>query len=196
MASGARARSNRADAEREQVRDLVSKLTGARFEVVPAAASDSFPIKDIQWFMRCRNQEDIQRAPYLNSVWKLRDGPIWLESLAIGDTFTWIGSAYGEEVAADTLDMNFSDFGDKGVRRQLESKFPNAYRRIRSSELVAAEAGKKRHVDVELRSSGSKGIVVFTIAAEISDPKAGKLAKQVGACVEALREAYQGAMEL
>jgi len=196
MASGAGARSNKIEAEREQVRDLVSKLTGARFEVVPAAASDSFPIKDLQWFLRCRNQEDIQRTPYLNSVWKLRDGPIWLESLAIGDTFTWIGSAYGEEVAADTLDLNFSDFGDKGVSGQLESRFPNAYRRIRSSELVAADAGKRHHVHVELRSSGSKGIVVFTIAAQISAPKARTLSKQVGACIEALREAYQAATEL
>jgi hypothetical protein len=164
--------------------------------VVPAAVSDSFPVKDLQWFLRCRNQEDIERTPYLNSVWKLRDGPIWLESLAIGDTFAWIGSAYGEEAAADTLDLNFSGFGDKKVREQLESKFPNTYRRIRSSELVAADAGRRHHVHVELRSSGSKGIVVFTVAAQISAPKARTLAKQVGACVEALKEAYQGAMEL
>jgi len=186
----------RLEAQKEVVRDLVSKLTGARFEIVPVASSDSFPIKDLEWFLRCRNQDDVKRTPYLNSVWKLNGGAIWFESLAIGDTFAWIGSAYGEEAAAETLDLNFSDFGEKGVRAQLERRYPIAYRRISSAELVAREAGKRRHVHVELRSSGSKGIVVFTVAALIPTAKSSNLATRVGACVEALKEAHQRAMEI
>ena len=52
------------------MRETVSEATGARFEVVPPHPAFPLAVDRLEWFMRCRNQEDIAKAPYLNAVWK------------------------------------------------------------------------------------------------------------------------------
>jgi hypothetical protein len=184
------------EAQKELVRDLVSKATNARFEIIQRSVDDSFPIKDVDWFIRCRSREDIERTPYLNSVWKVKDGPVWLESLAVGDTLDWIGSSYGEEAAGETLDLNYSEFSDKKFRAGFDSRYPLVQQRIQSCELIAEEAARKHRVHLELRGSGSKGIVVFTLAVRIPAEDSVSLTRQVGAGVAALRDAYQKAKQL
>jgi len=178
-------------AQRDLIRDLVSEATNARFEIIERAEDGSFPVKGVEWFMRCRNEEDIRKTPYLNTVWKERDGPVWMESLAIGDTFDWIGSSYGEETAGNTLDLNYSEFAEKRFRSQFNAKYPLVQRRIQSCETIAVEAGRRHRVHLELRSIGSKGIVVFTLSARLSALEKASLAKRVKSSVTALREAYE-----
>jgi hypothetical protein len=178
----------------ELVTDLVSKATNAGFEIIRLSADNPLPMKDMEWFIRCRNREDIEKAPYLNSVWKGKGGPIWLESLALGDTLDWIGASYGEEAGAESLDLNYSDF-DRKFRAELERKYPLVQQRIQSCELIAEEAAKKHGVHLELRSSVSKGIAVFTLAGRISAQDSASLGKHVDACVAALRDAYAQAMQ-
>ncbi len=180
--------------EAEQVRDLVSKETGARFEVIKLSEENPLPIKDLEWFVRCRNAEDIKKTPYLNVVWKLRKGPIWLESLAIGDTFEWIEFAYGQEASGESLDLNYSDFQEKGFRKEFNTKYPLVDQRIRTAQFVAEQTSKKYKTHLELRSSGSKGIVVFTFAASVTGERPARL-KSIPAAVAALREAYQQATQ-
>jgi len=182
--------------QEELVRDLVSKATNVRFEIIQQSAGNPFPIKDVDWFIRCRNREDIERTPYLNSVWKEKDGPVWLESLAIGDTLDWIGSSYGEEAAAETLDLNYSEFSGKEFQTEFGREYPLVRQRIQSCELIAEEAAKKHGVHLELRSSGSKGIAVFTLEARMLAQDSSSLGKQVEASVAALRDAYVQTMQL
>jgi hypothetical protein len=177
------------ETQEERVRELISKATGAKFEVVTPPADHPLPISDVEWFMRCRVLEDIKKTPYLNSVWKERGGPIWLESLMLGDTFSWIESAYGEEAAVAAIDMNFSDFASKEFQAGFVKDFPLVYRRIQTYQGIAEQTAMKRKAHLELRESGSKGIVVFSLVVKIAD-KELRLEEKINAGIEALKDAY------
>jgi len=179
--------------EQDFVRETVSKATGVTFEVV--APHPAFPLAadSLKWFMRCRNREEIAKAPYLNAVWKEKSG-IWLESLALGDTIDWIEIAYGEEQASKSLDLDYSRFEDPTFEAEFARRFPIVMGRIREYEGVAATVSKKRKVDLEIRRAGSKGMLVFTLAARVDVPKAATL-KPLGSAItknaSALKEACQ-----
>jgi hypothetical protein len=177
--------------QKEFVKDLVSEATGTRFEIIQQSGEYPFPIKNLEWFVRCRNREDIERTPYLNAVWKERNGPIWLESLALGDTLEWIGSAYGDEAATESLDLNYSDFTDEKFREGFDAKYPLVNQRVQSFELIAEQISKQHKVQLELRSAGSKGIVVFTFTVRISPDGSASLEKNVRAGIAALKDAFQ-----
>ena len=173
----------------EHVRDLISKVTGARFEILSPPADHPLPVRDVEWFIRCRILEDIKKTPYLNSAWKERRGPVWLESLMLGDTFAWIESAYGEEAAVQSMDLNFSDFSSKESQARFANDLPLVYRRIQTYQGVIEQSAKKHKVHMELRESGSKGIVVFSILAKIQE-KETRLDERVEKGIGAMKEAY------
>jgi len=99
--------------EAEAVSEILSSLTGARFEV--SNTPDDFRNQSInpRWFVMCKGMRQARGIPYVNEAWKQHDGTIWLESLPLGDTIDWIEVAYGEEAAAKSIDVNYSDFGSK-----------------------------------------------------------------------------------
>jgi hypothetical protein len=180
--------------EAELVRGLVSKATDARFEAVQPPPDHPLPIQNLAWFIRCRKLEDIEKTRYLNTVWKERDGPIWLESLAVGDTMGWIESAYGQESAISSLDLDYSQFPSKEFQTEFKVKFPSVCERIAAYEEIAARVSKKRGVQIELRPNGSKGIVVFTLAAKIQARDQGALSEEILTNVEALKDVFAETM--
>ncbi len=180
--------------EKEFVRETVSEATGAHFEVVEPHPAFPLPVEKLEWFMRCRNKEEIAKTPYLNAVWKERGGGIWLESLAVGDTVDWIELAYGDEVADKSLDLDFSSMVDPKFREELGRRFPIVMGRIKAYEQTAARVGKKSKVHLELRRAGSKGMLVFTLAAVVKSPKGAStasLASAIRKSVSALKEAHE-----
>jgi hypothetical protein len=185
--------------EEELVRETVSEATGARFEVVPPHPAFPLAVDRLEWFMRCRNQEDIAKAPYLNAVWKEKRTGIWLESLAVGDTIDWIELAYGDEKAGESLDLDYSRFEDPSFQETFKQRFPIVMARIREYEQVAADVSKRRKARLEIRRAGSKGMLVFTVAALVQAPKRASLATVASALrknVSAMKEAYQQISEL
>jgi hypothetical protein len=182
--------------EAEAVRETLSKLTGAKFEL--SNTPDDFRNLSInpRWFVRCKEMVKARNIPYVNEAWKQQDGAIWLESLPLGDTIDWIEAAYGEEAAAKSIDVNYSDFGSKKFQAEFSSEYPLVYQRIQTYEEVAERVSKLWKVHVELRNSGSKGIVVFTFAAKFTDPDAKSLSKKIETGVGALKEAYTQAMQV
>jgi len=180
--------------EEEFVREAVSKATGVHFEVI--APNPAFPlaVDRLKWFMRCRNKEEIAQAPYLNALWKEKGEGIWLESLAIGDTIDWIELAYGEEKASASLDTDYSYFEEPSFQADFNQKFPIVMGRIREYEQVAADVSKKRKVHLKIRRAGSKGMLVFTVAALVQSPKGApqaSLGSTLKKNVAALKEAYE-----
>ena len=192
-AAPARKRKAPKTTEQEFVRQEVSKATGVNFEVVPPHPAFPLAVDHLDWFMRCRNKDEIDKVPYLNAVWKERGVGIWLESLAIGDTIDWIEIAYGEQKATDSLDIDYSRFNDSSFQEDFKQKFPIVMGRIKEYEQAAAENSKKRKVHLEIRRAGSKGMLVFTIAALVKLPK-GASQRSLGLALKknvvALKEAY------
>ncbi len=179
--------------EQDLVKETVSKATGVHFEVVAPHPAFPLAVDRLDWFMRCRNRDEIPLAPYLNAIWKERGVGIWLESLALGDTIDWIELAYGEEQAGKSLDLDYSRFDDPAFQAEFKEKFPIVLERIREYEAVAAGISKKRGVHVEIRRAGSKGMLVFAVAARVETARGASQAVQRNALrkgVSALREAY------
>jgi len=179
--------------EKEFVRQEVSDATRVNFEVVAPHPAFPLAVDHLEWFMRCRNKDEIAKAPYLNAVWKERGTGIWLESLAIGDTIDWIELAYGDQRASDSLDIDYSRFEDPSFQEDFKQKFPIVMGRIREYAHAVEETSKKRKVHLEIRRAGSKGMLVFTIATVVKIPK-GASQRSLGFAlrknVSALKEAY------
>ena len=185
--------------EQEFVRDTVSEAAGVHFQVV--APHPAFPLAAdrLEWFMRCRNGEEIAKAPYLNAVWKERGAGIWLESLAVGDTVDWIELAYGDEKVGESLDIDYSRFDDPSFQQDFSQRFPIVMRRIREYEQIAADISKKRKVKLQIRRAGSRGMLVFTVAALVQSPKGATHASLKSALkknVAALKETHQQIAQL
>lgn len=179
--------------EQEFVRETVSKATGVHFEVVPPHPAFPLAVDRLDWFMRCRNKDEITKAPYLNAVWKEKGVGVWLESLAVGDTVDWIELAYGDEKVGESLDIDYSRFEDKSFQESFNQRFPIVMERIREYEQAAAAVSKRRKVQLQIRRAGSKGMLVFTVAALVRTRKGASLASLGSAITKsasALREAY------
>jgi hypothetical protein len=179
--------------EEEFVRETVSKATGVHFEVVAPHPAFPLAVDKLEWFMRCRNKDEIARAPYLNTVWKEKGVGLWLESLAVGDTIDWIELAYGEERAGESLDIDYSQFDDPSFQAEFSRKFPIVLGRIREYEEAVAAISKRKRCNLEIRRAGSKGMLVFTIAARVDMPKRAtrrELSSAIVKSVSALKEAY------
>src|SRR5947207_9166141 len=117
--------------EQGVVRQAILEATGASFDVVAPNPAFPLPVDSLEWFMRCRNKDEIEAAPYLNTVWKEKSGRVWLESLALGDTIDWIELAYGEERAAASLDLDYSRFDEEWFQSDFNRRFPIIMARIR-----------------------------------------------------------------
>ena len=184
--------------EQDFVRETLSRAAGVTFEVVAPNPAFPFAVDILKWFMRCRNKDEIAQVPYLNAAWK-DNGGIWLESLALGDTIDWIEIAYGEEQASKSLDLDYSRFEEKSFEEEFATKFPVVMGRIREYEGVAAVVSKRMRVQLEIRRAGSKGMLVFTLAAHVPTPK-GPSPRSLGSAltknVDALKQAYQGIEKL
>jgi len=183
--------------EKELVRQAIWEATDAHFDVVAPNPAFPLPVDSLEWFMRCRNKDEIEAAPYLNTAWKEKSGRIWLESLALGDTIDWIELAYGEERAAASLDLDYSRFDDQWFQSEFNRRYPIVMARIREYEGVVADISKARRVRLEIRRAGSKGMLLFTIAAHIDRPKGAGLESLRAAIkknASALKEAYEAIM--
>jgi hypothetical protein len=197
--TGSVGRGNAKASEQEFVRDTVSEAAGVHFEAV--APHPAFPLAAdrLEWFMRCRNGEEIAKAPYLNAVWKERGVGIWLESLAVGDTVDWIEIAYGDEKVGESLDIDYSRFDDPSFQDDFTQRFPIVMRRIREYEQIAADISKKRSVKLQIRRAGSRGMLVFTVAALVESPKSASresLGSALKKSVSALKETYEQISQL
>ncbi len=181
------------------VKEALLNSTGAHFEVVAPHPAFPLAVDSLEWFMRCRNRDEITEAPYLNAVWKEKGGRIWLESLAVGDTIDWIELAYGDEKATQSLDLDYSQFQDKSFQAEFSRRFPIVMGRIKEYEDVVAGISKKERVRMEIRRAGSKGMLVFTIAARVDRPKGAgpqSLRSAIERNVSAMKEAYEAIAQL
>lgn len=190
---GTTARKPARTGERELVLETVSEATGVRFEIVAPHPAFPLPVDRIEWFMRCRDREGIEKAPYLNAAWKEKEGTVFLESLAVGDTVDWIDLAYGEEQAGKSLDIDYSRLEDPEFREEFSTRFPVVMDRIKEYEEAVAGVAKKTGTRLEIRRAGSKGILIFTIAARVKPRKGASeswLRSAITKSASALKEAY------
>lgn len=183
--------------EAEVVRDLVSEVTGAKFEVVSPPPGFPLPTKRVEWLVRCRSLPDIERVPYVNTVWREAKGPVWLESLVLGDSVDWIGLAYGPDMADESLNLDYARMDDPEFKAELGKRYPLVLERLERYSGIAERVSSKTKTDLEVRRAGSGGMVVFTLAARmnVARPSRASLLRGVRASVGALQAAYSDILE-
>jgi hypothetical protein len=181
--------------EAETVRDEITRLTGARFEIGPPP--DRHPAADnFAWFIQCADLQKIGGTTYLHSVWRAGNDDIRMQSMSFGDTIDWIESAYGEEAAGRSLKMDFSGFSSPKAQMEFSKEFPLVYEQIKTYERIAERVSKKRGVHLSLRHKGSKGIIVFVLTAQISGKDPDSLSgDDIEANIKALEDAYAQVMQ-
>jgi len=185
--------------EEEVVKETILAQAGVHFEVIAPHPAFPLPVEKLDWFMRCRIKDEIAAAPYVNAAWKEKRGPIWLESLAVGDTLDWIELAYGADQAEASLNTDYSRFGDASFKAEFGQRFPIVMRRVKEYEDKVAVVAKRTKVRLELRHAGSKGLLVFTVAARVDVPKAATMVPLQNAlkkAVEGMSAAYSSIEKL
>jgi hypothetical protein len=188
----------KSSAEAVLVREVLSDVTGAKFEIVMPSPGFPFSAENISWFLRCRNRTDIEKVPYLNTVWKERRGLVWLESLALGDTVDWIGLAYGPEMADESLNLNYSHLNDLDFKAELGRRFPLVLERLEEYSKVAEKISDKTKVRLEIKRSGSGGMVVFYLASQMSfgTPSRKSLEMKAKSTIGAMKAAYSEILKI
>lgn len=182
--------------EPEMIRDRVSKLTGARFEMREVRNRPARLVHAI-WFMRCREITQSNKIPHVNSLWR-EDGEIRIESLTIGNASQWIEQEYGEEAVYPIAGMDLTDFGIADFRNEFLNPFPKIKDKLDGYERRLRRISKKYGKKLEVRYDGRRGLVTFYLDA-IIDAKRGNIEwelESIETAIRALKEAYQEITEI
>jgi len=173
------------------VRGTLSRLTGAPFEISNLSPDDPLLKVNPVWFVWCPDAYYLKSMAHAQRAWR-DDKGIVLESAVLGDTIDWIELVYGDEEAGKSLNIDYSNFSSNEFREEFGSKFPLVYERIQRYEAITATISKEKHIYLEVRSIGSKGMLVFTLAAKIAGEDVEKsLKEKIEVNAEALKEAYR-----
>ena len=198
-AASVRHRGTQKLSEEEDLRDMLTQVTGVHFEIIVPPPGFPLSLRNLQWFMRCRLGEEVTRSPHVNAAWREQDGPVWLESLAIGDTIDWIELAYGEERATESLDLDYSYFDDPAFQAEFKRRFPIVQGRIEEYSDIVARISSRRSVHLEIRHMGARGMLVFTLAARLRNAKRLSrlsMTNMIKKNVKAMKEAYEEILEV
>ncbi len=175
--------------EAEEVRQWVSKLTRANFQITDPGRYP-IPSEKVKWFFWCPEITEMREIPYLNVVWADKSGNIYLDSMPIGNTTDWVEGAYGEEGARRSMDMDFTDLSK--VRNEFEGTFPLVGKRITEYEKIANDVSTRRNALIEIFYHGRKGRATLRLRGRIpsEDSSTGRVWDRIEATVKALKEAF------
>ena len=173
----------------QELRDLMTKLTGCRYEVREAKAGFPPPSHHSSWYVFAPSLE-AKSSRYAHDLWKDDRSSIYIESFYLGDTIRWIEDEYGEEGATVASKIDHSDFAV--ARTVLAKKFPAVERSLRDYEKIVSDVSTKHGVNLSIRYEGGHGGAIFHLNAKIeaqpNNPE--KDAAQIERNLEALKEAW------
>lgn len=173
----------------EIIRNTISKLTGARYEIRKATSKFPPPSDSAPWYVFAPELMELSKTAHATTIWEDNNGNIYVESNFLGDTWKWVESDYGEEGAIAAGKMDFTDFA--GVRKAFAELFPSVDECLREYENILTEVSSKGGVRLQMRYDQGKGGAVFYMNAKI-DAKGLDLQSKLGKIklnVDALKEA-------
>lgn len=182
--------------EAEKLRDLMSRVTRAKYEIKRPAPN--FPPRDAHssWFVIASELTETERTAASNAGWKDSEGKIFIESETVGYVSDWIERQYGENGAVAAGKLDFGDFNS--VREAFARQFPATDQFLKRCERIVVETSSKYDVDISMRCDGDKGVAIFYLDAKIR-PDGGKIEdeeEKIAISIRALKEALRRIDEL
>ena len=98
--------------EAEAVRDEMSRLTKAPFEIEEPKQNRLFDTKEVRWFVNCPVAEFHEQVAHAHSVWADNQDNLWIESSILGFVSEWIGQDYNEQAGIRFDQMESHDFSN------------------------------------------------------------------------------------
>ena len=168
--------------EVEEVRYLVSLLSPARFEITDPGR---YPVRseNLKWFAWCPEITEMREDPYVNVAWGDKSGNVYFDSMPVGNTTSWVESAYGEEAACRSMDIDFGDFSK--ARGEFERIFPLVGERITVYEKIVCDVSTERNVRLEIFYHGRKGRATLRLRGSLPAGVRISIESTVDALVEA-----------
>jgi hypothetical protein len=173
----------------EELRDLMTKLTGRKYDVREAKAGFP-PLSHHSSRYVFAPSLEAKSSRYARKLWRDNQSSIYIESFYLGDTTRWIEDEYGEEGATVASAIDHSDFAV--ARAILAKKFPVVEKSLRDYEKIVSDVSAKRGVNLSIGYEGSNGGAIFYLNAKIEagPHHVGKDAEQIERNLEALKEAW------
>lgn len=175
--------------EASAVRDLMSRLNGAPYEV-------SKPPKDFrakpEWFVWSPDASYAEKTGHAWAVWLDSSDKIRLESVDFGDTTDWVEASYGEKGAVKAMSFDYTVSAEEVVRTKIAKEFPLVGRRLSKCDKVIVDVASKSGVPLELLVEGVKGKAWFKVTATLAKKSSWALdEKSIELANGALKEAFE-----
>jgi hypothetical protein len=175
----------------ELIRQELSNLTRAKYEI--REASQEFPpaIYHSRWYVFATQLEELQKTSHATASWEDVNRNVYIESTYLGDTGKLVETEYGEEGAIAAFKLDYSDFD--AARKILAEKFPRVGESLKDYEKMVAEVASKHNVNLRIRYDIRKGGATFYVNAKIEAKSLDSLSKtdRIRLNVGAMKEAWR-----
>jgi hypothetical protein len=160
--SGESGRLSAISKDAEKLGSLVSKITGAKYEMVEARPNS--PFNSTGWYLLI--EDEIPKIAHTRKVWFDNEKNIRIESMYLGNTTEWIEQKYGEEGVMVATKLYYPDL--QSTQKMLSERFPLAGELLEACRRIIDEISSKYGIHLEIRSTGGKIVTTFFMGATIN----------------------------
>jgi hypothetical protein len=179
-------------AKPENVEEVLTRKTGAPFEIRNPALHDPFYDEHPVWFVMCPDVSYVEQTYFARAAWSDENNDLWIGSDILFTTAGLIDAVYGED--SDGL-LSSSNLTSTEIDKELEARFPKVWSQIKAYDEVVAKVSSRLEVNVMIKRSGSDGIGYFTLVAKIDTKRVNHMTSVgledlIETSLRALKEAY------
>ncbi len=182
------------DEEVEAIRNALSGMTKATFEISKPKPGESDPVhgNKIEWYIFCSDATYHSQTVHVQGVWADIEGNIWLASSILGLASDWVKEKYGEQGSLKLMRMRPHDFSNPRFRTEFRKEFPAAMNAFEMYNLIVSRISLRRNVRLHMRYDGSEAETTLTLGAKIEAKGMDLQSKlnEIEKNVHALKEAY------
>jgi len=176
--------------EARLIRDAMSKITGAKYEIRDVLPKFRSRFYDQVWYVLASQLEQTKLTAFAHTAWEDPNRHVNLQSMSIGSTTEWTEYLYGEEALDAVMKLGSEDF--QTVKKELSKRYPKIGKRLDKIEGILTDVSSKHRVGLYLRGVGGDESTALFIEArfEIRVSNSADFEKALKQAVLALKDAW------
>jgi len=182
----------------ETVRDVLSSITGAPFEITLPGRNRLLLRREAVWFVACLDLAYVEKTAHLDRAWKDKEDIIWFESSELADVSRLVEHEYGEKGAVSMPDPEIGVPPPQTIPKEVAG-FPRVVSILKRYERIVSEVSKRSGVPLKLLYDGGAGLTTVRIAVPTTSFNScheNETRQVVKSVAKALREAYERVFEV